>query len=82
MPIYTTRLLNPLGIPKVLIRKGKGPDGTPVITSSRDVILKRIELSLQCMLQAEYGDAYNVGKYKNPAGIMKKHNPSLADIHM
>ena len=33
------------------------------------------------MLQAEYRDAYDIGKHKNPAGIMKKHNPSLADIH-
>jgi len=34
------------------------------------------------MLRAEYGDAYDIGKYKNPTAIMKRHNLSLADIHL
>ncbi|KAH0835877.1 hypothetical protein J3R83DRAFT_9754, partial [Lanmaoa asiatica] len=50
------------------------------VVSPNDTILKRVGLSLQRMLQAEYGGAYELGKYRNPIEVMERRNPLLATI--
>ncbi|KAG6379979.1 hypothetical protein JVT61DRAFT_10553 [Boletus reticuloceps] len=80
-PIYATGSLNPLDIPPIVIATHKGSNVGPSIKSPKDIILKRVGLSLQRMLKAGYGDAYDEGKHKNPAVVMRERNPLLANIH-
>ncbi|KAG1825476.1 uncharacterized protein BJ212DRAFT_1294907 [Suillus subaureus] len=48
--------INPLNLPPIQLSKS---NGTYAVVSPKDAIIKRVGMSLQCMLKHEYGDVYD-----------------------
>ncbi|KAG1859014.1 hypothetical protein DFJ58DRAFT_658524, partial [Suillus subalutaceus] len=76
-PVY--KQANPLVIDPILINRSKDNIITCASKPPPDMS-KRAALSIQKILQREYSDVYETGKYTDPKAEMQHRNPALAHL--
>ncbi|KAG2131747.1 hypothetical protein DEU56DRAFT_953211, partial [Suillus clintonianus] len=75
-PVYKQAI--PLAIDPILINRSK--DNITCASKPPPEMSKRAALSIQKILQREYGNVYDADEYTNPKAEMQRRNPALAHL--